>query len=129
MFAWLWLDHFLQATLRLVDLVDLFAYNLIDFKILIFLRDGNHWSLVSYSLLFCLSPFSQTLNDWYDREIDAINEPYRPIPSGAISESDVSKVKSINNVTASVLQIMRDFLAHFHFISPHSWRWDCLGVL
>lgn len=28
----------------------------------------------------------QTINDWYDREIDAINEPYRPIPSGAISE-------------------------------------------
>lgn len=30
----------------------------------------------------------QTLNDWYDREIDAINEPYRPIPSGAISENE-----------------------------------------
>jgi len=25
----------------------------------------------------------------YDREIDAINEPYRPIPSGAISEGQV----------------------------------------
>ena len=24
----------------------------------------------------------QTINDWYDRDIDAINEPYRPIPSG-----------------------------------------------
>ncbi|WOG92970.1 hypothetical protein DCAR_0312248 [Daucus carota subsp. sativus] len=29
------------------------------------------------------------LNDWYDREIDAINEPYRPIPSGVISENEV----------------------------------------
>ena len=29
------------------------------------------------------------MNDWYDREIDAINEPYRPIPSGAISENEV----------------------------------------
>ncbi|MBD2043801.1 chlorophyll synthase ChlG [Microcoleus sp. FACHB-672] len=29
--------------------------------------------------------YTQTLNDFYDREIDAINEPYRPIPSGAIS--------------------------------------------
>lgn len=25
---------------------------------------------------------TQTINDYYDREIDAINEPYRPIPSG-----------------------------------------------
>ena len=33
--------------------------------------------------------YTQTINDWYDREIDAINEPNRPIPSGAISEFDV----------------------------------------
>ena len=31
-----------------------------------------------------LAGFTQTINDYYDREIDAINEPYRPIPSGAI---------------------------------------------
>jgi chlorophyll synthase len=36
-----------------------------------------------------LTGYTQTINDWYDREIDAINEPYRPIPSGAIGESDV----------------------------------------
>ncbi|WVZ08181.1 hypothetical protein V8G54_021527 [Vigna mungo] len=36
-----------------------------------------------------LTGYTQTLNDWYDREIDAINEPYRPIPSGAISENEV----------------------------------------
>jgi chlorophyll/bacteriochlorophyll a synthase len=27
---------------------------------------------------------SQAVNDWYDREVDAINEPNRPIPSGRI---------------------------------------------
>ena len=32
------------------------------------------------------------LIDWYDREIDAINEPYRPIPSGEISENEVWNV-------------------------------------
>lgn len=32
-----------------------------------------------------LAGYTQTINDFYDREIDAINEPYRPIPSGAIS--------------------------------------------
>ncbi|WYL97005.1 MAG: chlorophyll synthase ChlG [Gloeotrichia echinulata IR180] len=36
-----------------------------------------------------LTGYTQTLNDYYDREIDAINEPYRPIPSGAISEGQV----------------------------------------
>jgi len=36
-----------------------------------------------------LTGFTQTINDWYDRDIDAINEPNRPIPSGAIGEKDV----------------------------------------
>ncbi len=36
-----------------------------------------------------LTGYTQTLNDLYDREIDAINEPYRPIPSGAISVPQV----------------------------------------
>eukprot|EP00913_Durusdinium_trenchii_P033684 g31533.t1 len=30
--------------------------------------------------------YTQTLNDWYDKDLDAINEPYRPIPSGRITE-------------------------------------------
>jgi chlorophyll synthase len=36
-----------------------------------------------------LTGYTQTLNDFYDRDIDAINEPYRPIPSGAISVPQV----------------------------------------
>ncbi|CAA2966951.1 chlorophyll synthase, chloroplastic [Olea europaea subsp. europaea] len=59
---------------------------------------GNfHWSLedIAKSVVCmimsgpCLTGYTQTLNDWYDREIDAINEPYRPIPSGAISKNEV----------------------------------------
>ncbi|XP_030449969.1 chlorophyll synthase, chloroplastic [Syzygium oleosum] len=59
---------------------------------------GNfHWNLedVAKSIVCmmmsgpCLTGYTQTMNDWYDREIDAINEPYRPIPSGAISENEV----------------------------------------
>jgi chlorophyll synthase len=30
---------------------------------------------------------SQAVNDWYDREVDAINEPNRPIPSGRVPGS------------------------------------------
>lgn len=36
-----------------------------------------------------MAGYTQTVNDFYDREIDAINEPYRPIPSGAISVPQV----------------------------------------
>ena len=30
---------------------------------------------------------SQIINDWHDREVDALNEPDRPIPSGRVSEA------------------------------------------
>jgi chlorophyll/bacteriochlorophyll a synthase len=36
-----------------------------------------------------LTGYTQVINDWYDRDIDAINEPYRPIPSGLVTENDV----------------------------------------
>ncbi len=36
-----------------------------------------------------LAGYTQTINDYFDREIDAINEPNRPIPSGAISLKQV----------------------------------------
>jgi chlorophyll synthase len=37
----------------------------------------------------CSEGFAQTINDWYDRDIDAINEPYRPIPAGKITPAQV----------------------------------------
>ncbi len=59
---------------------------------------GNyHWELSNViASLACmvmsgplLTGYTQTINDYYDREIDAINEPSRPIPSGAISLTQV----------------------------------------
>ncbi len=46
---------------------------------------ADRWGLVIVGVLLagplvCAS--SQAVNDWYDRHVDAINEPDRPIPSG-----------------------------------------------
>jgi chlorophyll synthase len=46
---------------------------------------GEQWWLLALGLvltgpLVCAS--SQAVNDWFDRHVDAINEPLRPIPSG-----------------------------------------------
>jgi geranylgeranylglycerol-phosphate geranylgeranyltransferase len=45
------------------------------------------WSGILYGFLtgFMLTAASMTINDYYDRAIDAINEPARPIPSGSVS--------------------------------------------
>nr|AGS08020.1 BchG [Aquincola tertiaricarbonis] len=46
--------------------------------------DGR-WALIVAGVLLA-GPFvcatSQAVNDWFDRDVDAINEPQRPIPSG-----------------------------------------------
>lgn len=39
-----------------------------------------------------LTGYTQTINDFFDKEIDAINEPDRPIPSGAAHASSSSDI-------------------------------------
>jgi len=45
------------------------------------------WLGVLYGLVtgFMLTAASMTINDYYDQAIDAVNEPFRPIPSGTVS--------------------------------------------
>ena len=47
----------------------------------------HHWIVALVGLLLAgplVCATSQAVNDWYDRHVDAINEPGRPIPSGRI---------------------------------------------
>ena len=47
----------------------------------------ERWPFLALGLLITgplVCATSQAANDWYDREVDAINEPHRPIPSGRI---------------------------------------------
>ena len=46
---------------------------------------AGRWALVTAGVLLSgplVCATSQAVNDWYDRHVDAINEPQRPIPSG-----------------------------------------------
>lgn len=47
----------------------------------------SRWSFVLAGVMLAgplVCATSQAVNDWYDRHVDAINEPNRPIPSGRI---------------------------------------------
>jgi geranylgeranylglycerol-phosphate geranylgeranyltransferase len=47
---------------------------------------GAWWSLLlSFFTAFTLTGSAMAVNDYYDRGVDAVNEPQRPIPSGAVS--------------------------------------------
>ncbi|WP_295887141.1 chlorophyll synthase ChlG [uncultured Thiohalocapsa sp.] len=46
-----------------------------------------HWGLLVAGIILTgplVCATSQVVNDWYDRDVDAINEPNRPIPSGRL---------------------------------------------
>ena len=50
----------------------------------------ENWQLVVIGVILAgplVCGASQALNDWFDRDVDAINEPNRPIPSGRIPGS------------------------------------------
>lgn len=51
---------------------------------------GVRWHLLVYGFItgFMLTAASMAINDYYDREIDAVNEPSRPIPSGTIKPKE-----------------------------------------
>ena len=50
---------------------------------------GERWQVVLLGVLLAgplVCATSQAVNDWFDRHVDAINEPQRPIPSGRMPD-------------------------------------------
>ena len=54
------------------------------------ITSDSFWLNLTFGFLtgFTLTAASMAINDYYDRDIDAINEPKRPIPSGAIKPKE-----------------------------------------
>ena len=71
-----------------------------------------------------MTGYTQTLNDFYDREIDAINEPYRPIPSGAISIPQVVTQIVVLLLAGIILAVLLDIWAGHSFFSV-----TCIALL
>jgi geranylgeranylglycerol-phosphate geranylgeranyltransferase len=69
------------------------------------------WQNLAYGFItgFMLTAASMAINDYYDREIDAVNEPNRPVPSGLIKPKEAlafSLVPTIIGFAAAYLTNM-----------------------
>ena len=64
-----------------------------------------------------LAGYTQTINDFFDREIDAINEPNRPIPSGKISIKQVKIQIWLLLISGLVVALLLDLYAKHSFPS------------
>ncbi len=69
------------------------------------------WSNVVFGFLtgFTLCAAAMAINDYYDRKIDAINEPTRPIPSGLISPPEALGLAAILSVIGLVFAALVSF--------------------
>lgn len=56
---------------------------------------------------FALTAASMAINDYYDREIDATNEPHRPIPSGLVSVREAVALAVLLTVFGFVFAALR----------------------
>lgn len=74
---------------------------------------------------FTLTAASMTINDYYDREIDAINEPNRPIPSGLIKPKEalifVAILTAIGFTAALTTNITTTFCSLCFLTAITSW--------
>jgi len=64
-----------------------------------------------------LAGYTQTINDFYDKEIDAINEPNRPIPSGKISIKDVKIQIWVLLIAGLIVAFLLDLYSKHNFPS------------
>src|SRR5512136_2690911 len=66
------------------------------------------WLNVTFGFLtgFALTGASMAINDYYDRAIDAINEPLRPIPSGLVNPREALLLASFLSVIGFIFAVL-----------------------
>lgn len=82
---------------------------------------GNIWLSLVFGFFtgFTLCAAAMAINDYYDRAIDAINEPTRPIPSGAVSPKEALAFVVVLSAAGFVLAYLVSLLCLF--VAVISW--------
>src|SRR5438105_12714585 len=53
------------------------------------------YSVFGYLTGFAICAFSMVVNDYYDVEVDRVNQPSRPLPSGQVSKKGAVAVAAV----------------------------------
>ncbi|XHH09995.1 MAG: geranylgeranylglycerol-phosphate geranylgeranyltransferase [Candidatus Bathyarchaeia archaeon] len=69
---------------------------------------GLNWLNILYGFLtgFTFCAAAMVINDYYDRKIDAINEPQRPIPSGTVKPKEALTFMALLIVLGSITSLL-----------------------
>lgn len=84
------------------------------------------WTSLFYAFItgFTMSGAAMAINDYYDREIDAINEPQRAIPSGRISPQSAV----IFTALLSIIGLGASFLISYQALGIAAFAWIVMMV-
>jgi geranylgeranylglycerol-phosphate geranylgeranyltransferase len=85
----------------------------------LFLSADWLWALFGFLTGFTLTAASMAINDYYDRKIDAVNEPSRPIPSGLVSTKEAAGLVVFLSLVGFVFAVLASFLCLF--VAVVSW--------
>jgi len=67
-------------------------------------------AFLGFSTAFMLTGASMVVNDYYDRNVDAINAPERPIPSGIVSTQEALAYAFVLFIMGLIAAALTDFL-------------------
>ena len=73
---------------------------------LVSVLDFSFSLVLGFVTSFALTGASMAINDYYDREIDAVNEPKRPIPSGVVSPKEALSFALILSLLGFIAALM-----------------------
>ncbi|MGC8497625.1 MAG: UbiA family prenyltransferase [Thermoplasmata archaeon] len=67
--------------------------------------------LIGFAITFLVTAGGNIINDYYDAELDKINHPKRPIPSGLIKRSTARNMAIYIFIAAFIISIFTNYLA------------------
>lgn len=89
---------------------------------------------LAFLAVFCLSASALILNDLFDLEVDRVNAPQRPLPSGLVSPTEVKMLAALTATAGLIISfrfglstlILATFLWVIGFL--YNWRFKKTGL-
>lgn len=82
---------------------------------------------LAFLTAYGLTGSSMALNDYFDREVDAVNNPTRPIPSGSVSPSSAIGLSAVLGalglVSAALISPQSLVVASAAFLAASTYNW------
>ena len=78
--------------------------------------------ILGFGTGFALTGSAMAINDYYDREIDVINEPGRPIPSGAVAPGEALAV----SLTLTAVGLLAAWLTSLSCLAVAIFSWTIM---